>query len=86
MPSGSWKENNIDENKIYAEAKEFWNKYFKNSGLTLDVYMAEIYQRMKVYAVMPKEDQQKFLESQLKLLDRAEHAIQQVKKREDYGK
>jgi hypothetical protein len=41
---------------------------------------------MKVYAVMPKEDQQKFLESQLKLLDRAEHAIQQVKKREDYGK
>jgi Tfp pilus assembly protein PilN len=84
ISNGSWEKSNVDENKFYKQAKEFWEKHFKGT-MSFDVYMAQVYEKIKAYEVMPTEDKQKFIQSQIKLLDKATHEIKKFKE-ERYDK
>ena len=80
-PNGTWKKEKINDNEVYKRAKEFWEKHFKGTSMTFDVYLAQIYEKVNLYNLMTDEDKAKYMQSQMKLLGKAEREIEKAKER-----
>lgn len=75
----------LNDNKLYKQAREFWEKFVKVTGISWDAYYLQIKDQMNIYYSLPDSDKRKFLDTRMMLLGKAERAIQKVKE-EHYNK
>jgi hypothetical protein len=70
----------LNDNKVYKQARDMYDKYFKSSGMTFDQYYLQIKDQLNIYYSLPDEDKRKFLDTRMMLLGKAEREIEKIKR------